>query len=181
MESTELKAEGEALRRTLERIEFLLKQGFITEEDAVCRKQGAMDNFCLAPMIDRRQQLQTEIDRVSCRAGGNSVDLASGGNISSLPAAAAAAAGDTGLSAVDSDPPTCSLSSGSTSEAASEVLGRSGHVPSGRASPSITESTASCDNPDAKKSKRRRLTEVSVRVSRDKEAERWHDILYCIL
>lgn len=163
MESTELEEEGEALRRTLERIEFLLKQGFITEEDAACRKQGAMDNFCLAPMIDRRQRLQTEADRATFGAGGDNVDLASGGNVSCLPAAATPSGA--GLSAVDSDHPTCSLTSGSTinSEAAGtseagDVLGGSGHVPSGGASPS---NTASCGNPDAKQSKKRRLTEVS--------------------
>ena len=168
MESNELEAEGEALRRTLERIEFLLKQGFISEEDAACRKQGAIDNFCLAPMIDRRQRLQTEANRATFGAGRDNAGLPSGGNTSSSPAAASA--GDAVISAVDSEHPTSSLSSSSssTSEATGDVLGGSGHVLSGRASPS---STVSSSNPGAKQSRKRRLTEVSGQYSSQSRGE----------
>lgn len=174
MESTELEAEGEALRRTLERIDFLLKQGFISEEDAACRKQGAMDDFCLAPMIDRRRRLQTQADKVAFGAGKDDIDLADRGNIASMPSAADDGAGAGSgscaglLPAADSDSPTCSLNNGGITGGNSGINLLRG-LPRARAS-----GTGGCRNtdPDGKQCKRPRISPIMKEVSGEAERRR---------
>lgn len=48
------------MRSTFERIDFLVSQGFICEQDATRKKRDVMDSFCLAPMVDRHRRAQEE-------------------------------------------------------------------------------------------------------------------------
>lgn len=79
----ELQVEAEGLKCTFERIEFLAKQGIISESDAARKKQDVIDSFCLAPMLERRrrvlqqhhrhqreQQQQQDYDRAGVLLGG---------------------------------------------------------------------------------------------------------------
>lgn len=86
MERKELEEEGEAMRRTFERIEFLVKQGFLSDVDAARKKQEVIDSFCLAPIVDcRRRVQQGQGEETALRVGGgggSSADMASEGSIS---------------------------------------------------------------------------------------------------
>lgn len=96
MESKELEEEGEAMRRTFERIEFLVKQGFLSDVDAARKKQEVIDSFCLAPMVDCRRRVQEgqgEDIVVGLGLGeGSSADMASEESVSTPTSVVAASA-----------------------------------------------------------------------------------------
>lgn len=163
MEGKELEAEGEALRRTLERIEFLVKQGLLSAVDAARKKQEVMDSFCLAPMVDRQRRVRGEEGMMGIGAGRctTSTDFAyNSGSMSAFPAGAAGAAG-AAAAATTASAATAAASTGPAAPAASAIGGCAASGMSAAEMPLVRSTLAEGgDSSEASQSKRRRLPEV---------------------
>lgn len=114
MENTDLQEDGEALRKTLERIEFLVRQGLLKDTEATIKKQHILDTFMLAPMIERQQLLRSEDPAIptAIDPARGAVDLVGGININnSIPVCGTIAPSPLASSTTSSAPFTSNISS----------------------------------------------------------------------